>query len=203
MMCRAFSITFLFALGCVAFSGQTPPVATTPAIPRSAMALVPPAAIGDTLHLQSHIASFKIVERGEDLPAGTLNLNFQGTVLVSGLAPGSYLQTSGDVREEYESKPHGKQVYFGRGKLILVGKFKSCEWFGRDLDMTFKGAGIVRVISEFDKKLETGHFWFDPTRKQPLQTQLIPIVVPEVRIGPEKAIKREDFNRLHPDQAGG
>lgn len=172
-------------------------------IPASALAQLPPPAYQDTVHMQSHVASFKFVPKGDLLPVGRLEFSFQGTVLVNGLAEGSYLQTTGDVRKEYENKQHGRQVFFGKGKILIVGKFKGCQWFGRDLDLTFKGSAVIRVVAEFDKNLDTGTFWFDPARKNSLQVNLIPIIVPAPRDTPAQAKTREEFEKEKKQKGGG
>ncbi|MFI5388044.1 MAG: hypothetical protein ACHQ50_18205, partial [Fimbriimonadales bacterium] len=182
-------------------SGQPP--SAQPQIPATALALVPKSAARDTLHMQSHLASFKIVPRGPEVPAGRLEFSFSGTVMVNGLAPGSYLATTGNVRKEYDHPEHGRLVYFGKGKILIVGRFKGCQWFGRDLDLTFKGAGIVRFVAEFDKNLETGSYWFDPKFKNPMDVNLWQVVVPQPIVTPEKAITREEFERQKKQKGGG
>lgn len=157
---------------------------------------MPKPATGDTLHIQTKVGSFKLVAKGESLPAGRLEFSFHGTVLISGLVPGSYLQTSGNIRKEYENVAEGKTVYFGSGKILIVGSFRNCQWFGRDLDFQFQGSAVVRVISEFDDKLKTGNFWFEPTEKNPLQVDMLTLVVPEIRNSPMPAITREEFEKM-------
>ncbi|HVT11514.1 MAG TPA: hypothetical protein VHE55_04545 [Fimbriimonadaceae bacterium] len=198
------SAALLLALGgsVIAQKPPTAPATSTGAIPQSALAQLPPPAYDDTLHMESHVASFKIVPKGDAIPSGRLEFSFEGTVLVNGLTDGSFLQTTGNVRKEYENKEHGRQVFFGRGKILIVGKFRACQWFGRDLDFTFKGSGIVRVIAEFDQKLDTGTFWFDPAKKNALQVNLIPIIVPHPRDTPEPAITREEFNKMKKQKGG-
>jgi hypothetical protein len=210
MMSRAsFTAALALVLGCAALALQKPaPPATATAapptaIPAAALAMMPKPALGDTLRAVTHIGSFKIVPKGEELPSGRLEFSFSGTVLVSGLDPASYLKVTGNVRKEYESKPNGKDVYFGNGKILIVGKFRNCEWFGRNLDFTFKGSGVVRIIAEFDKNGDTGTFWYDPTEKSPLQVNLLPLEVPKNRGGLMKAIMREDYEKQKKQQQKG
>jgi hypothetical protein len=172
-------------------------------VPSSALALLPKPKLNDTLRVKTNVASFKILPKGDQMPAGRLQFSFEGTVLVTGLAPGSYLKTTGNIRKEYEDKEHGKQVYFGKGSILLVGKFSNCQWFGRNLDFTFKGSAIVRMIAEFDSKLQTGEFWFDPSEKVPLQASLINIPVPGERSGPTPAITREEYEAQKKKLKGG
>jgi hypothetical protein len=184
--------------------GVTSPTATNSSIPASALAMMPSSQTNDVLYIKSGVASFKMVPKGDTLPAGRLEFSFSGTVLITGLSPGSYLQTFGNVRKEYEDKGHAKQVFFGRGKLLIVGRFRNCEWFGRDLDLKFKGSAFFRIIAEFDDKLDTGSFWFEGERgRSPLQTNLIPIEVPKPRGGPMEAITREEFEALKRKNKGG
>jgi len=210
MMFRAsLSAASLFLL----WSAGMAQVSIQPAPPRTPSDTVypnrlPPPAANDTLYMQSKIASFKIVPKGPELPNGRLEFSFSGTVLVSGLVPGTTLKTTGDIREEYDNRDHPneihKQVFFGKGKILIVGQFGACQWFGTDLDLTFKGSAIFRCIGEFDKNLSTGYFWFDPAKKNPLQVDMITVVVPEILIGPMKAIKREDFEKQKKkEQKGG
>jgi hypothetical protein len=209
MMFRA-SLTAV--LTCLTLSGvsalQQPPPANAPqagpAIPASAMAMMPAPEASDLVFIKSGVGSFKVVPKGPGAPpAGRLEFSFSGTVLITGLEPGSFLQTSGNVRREYQNEKFAKQVYFGRGKILIVGKFRNCEWFGRDLDLKFKGSAIFRMISEFDKNLNTGEFWYEGDRKHvPLQTSLIPIYVPKAKGGPMDAITREEFEAQKKKKGG-
>lgn len=204
MMSRvALAVVCLAAVGgAVAFQGAATPTAKA-TIPASALAMVPRPKINDTVRIVTKIGSFKVLPKGKERPAGRLEFAFKGTVLITDLAPGSYLKTTGNVRMEYEDKPHAKQVYFGSGRMLIVGSFANCQWFGQNLDFTFKGTGIVRMIAEFDKKLETGQFWYDPADKMPLQAALNPINVPKVNDGPTDAMTREEYEALKKKLQGG
>lgn len=205
MMCRAsFTIALVLTLCSAGLTQQKPPPAAQPSIPGSALALMPKPTLGDVLHVQSRIASFKIVPKGPELPAGRLEFSFKNSsVLINGLETGAYLHTTGNIRQEYENKDHKRQVYFGTGSVLIVGRFKTCQWFGRDLDFTFKGRGVVRMIAEFDDKRETGSFWYGDGPKSPLQTALVPLILPEVHYTAIKAIKREDFEKQKKRNGGG
>jgi hypothetical protein len=199
MMSRALFAAIAAVLVCAAIGVQKPsaPPPAQPAIPASAMALVPQPVLGDTFHMQTKVGSFKMLEKGPTSPpAGRLEFSFAGTVLLNGLAPGSFIHITGNVQKEYDHPEHERQVYFGRGKILIIGKFKTCQWFGQDLDFSFTGSAVVRMVGEFDKNLETGYFWFDPTRKEPMQTQLIQREVPQTMNGVVKAITREEFERM-------
>src|SRR5205823_169055 len=144
MMSRLHCILSLAALSGAALGLQKPAAApaqpAAPAVPASALALLPKPVSGDTLHIETNIGSFKMLPKGEDLPAGRLEFSFSGTVLLTGLQKGSFFQTTGSVRKEYEDLKHHKQVFFGKGKILLVGRFQNCQWFGSNLHYTFKGA---------------------------------------------------------------
>ncbi len=211
MMFRVTLSAAVAALLCISALAQKPvpppTPTTTPPVPAKGepkeTGLVPASVPGDTLHVQSRMASFKIVPRGTDFPTGRLEFSFDGTVMLNGLVPGSVLKTTGTVKEEYDNKEHGRQVFFGKGSMLVVGKFKGCQWFGRDLVLSFKGLGVVRVTAEFDKDLNTGSYWYDPAEKIPLQTSLMPLVVPQQISGPIRAIKREDFEKQKKQPKGG
>lgn len=202
MMSRAsLALTALGVVFCVAAAFQQPD--PNAGIPAEALALVPKPQISDTLTMVSNVGSFKVLPKGDELPAGKLDFSFEGTVLVSHLAPGTYVKTSGNVRKEYDDKEHEKQVYFGKGHMLIVGKFGNCQWFGRHLNFKFQGSAIVRMISEFDSKLDTGQYWFDPSEKVPLQPNLINIVVPYEHRGPMPAITREEYEAKKKKLKGG
>jgi len=156
----------------------------------------------DTLYLKTKIGSFKFVRKGTEYPNGRLDLSFTGTVLVSGLVSGSTLQTIGNIREEYDNKQHGKQVFFGKGKIVVVGQFRACQCFATDIDLTFKGSAILRITSEFDKNFDTGSYWFDDKVVNPLQVQMSTVVVPKEQVGPVKAITREQYEQMKKQQKG-
>lgn len=205
MMSRViFCASLAVACAGVAFAWQNAPAPTPAAsIPASAIAQLPPPAPQDTLRIKTNVGSFKIVGKGPSMPSGRLEFAFKGTVLVSGLEPGSYLKTTGNVRREYFDEKQNKQVFFGNGRVLLVGRFRGCQWFGRNLDFTFKGSAVVRTIAEFDSKLETGFFWFNESAKEHLQTRLIGIEVPSTQPGPTRAITREEFEAEKKKLRGG
>jgi hypothetical protein len=113
----------------------------------------------NTINFKSNIGSFKLM--GTDIPAkGVLEVEFTGTLLVSGLVSGSAIPSTGLVRE-YNSAKYKKQVYHGTGKLILNGSFAAVQFFGRNVSGKFTGLGIFRFYGEFDKNLDTGDYWYD------------------------------------------
>jgi hypothetical protein len=203
MMSRALlAIASLVAVAGVATAIQVSG-AQNGGVPSSALALLPSRQINDTLHVKTNVASFKVLPKGDKMPAGRLEFGFEGTVLITGMEPGSFLKTTGNIRKEYQEPKSGKQVYFGKGRILLVGKFSNCQWFGRNLDLTFQGDAIVRMIAEFDSKLNTGEFWFDPNEKVALQPNLMNIAVPSERGGPAPAITREEYEAQKKKLRGG
>jgi hypothetical protein len=121
-----------------------------------------------TAFFTANVGAFKILSRGPTPAQGTLTMTFAGTILVSGLQSGGKVTTSGNVRREYDNAQYGKQVYFGRGQITISGKFSGIQWFGRDMSAKFTGYAIARLFGEFDKKLETGRWWYadEPDKKR-------------------------------------
>src|SRR5579871_6418162 len=85
----------------------------------------------DHVHLTCNLGSFRI--QGTDkLPAqGHLDFSFKGTFLVVGLE--GKIQVTGNVKKEFESSQSKRQVYFGKGRVVIDGVFKTAEWFGQDM----------------------------------------------------------------------
>lgn len=119
------------------------------------------------LDFQSRVGSFKFVPPSEDLVSqGELKMSFTGTVLLSGLEPGSTIEVSSGVRKEFDSdtmkgdvyKKMKRVVYHGTGTLRFYGKARAIQFFGRDMKAHFFGLGILRLYGEFDKNLETGTY---------------------------------------------
>lgn len=139
------------------------------------------------LNFMANVGSFKALGSEKDPVQGTLEMTFTGTVLVSGLFQGSTVNVSGSVRKEYETKDHSKQVYFGTGRLVLSGKARAVQFFGRDMKARFYGMAIFRLYGEFDKNLDTGSYWFDGGEKVAWGTGGMPVVVPNAQAQPTKA----------------
>ena len=106
-----------------------------------------------TMHLSTNLGSFKLIE-GE----GKVDFTFRGTVMVNE-KKGLKISTSGNVRMELQRG--NRRVYFGQGRIILDGAFRSVQWFGRDMRLTWYGRGVARITGEFDKDLNTGYFWYN------------------------------------------
>lgn len=118
----------------------------------------------DTIYMTTTVGSFKFIAPSEKPTNGTMDIDFEGTVMVSGLV-GSVVPGAG-VRLEIERKDHDRQVYFGKGHLHVAGDFRAIQFFGRNLKGSFTGTAVARLYGEFDKNMETGYFWFasDPKK---------------------------------------
>jgi len=159
----------------------------------------------DDFYFTTKVGSFKFLPRGDTLPSGTLIISFTGSVLVSELH-GTIVPT-GAIRREYFEQKRNKQVWFGTGKLVIKGDFSSVQWFGRDLTGEFHGNGYVRLYGEFDKNLDTGWYWFDPTKKRFWGNYGTGVPIPEqVMGGGQKPMMRDQFNKdkgKQPTKTGG
>ncbi len=103
------------------------------------------------LHYESKLGSTRLID-GE----GRVEMTFTGTLLISKL-DGEHTIT-GDYRKEFEGD--GRVVYTGTAKLVLSGKFRAIQWFGRDMKAIWYGKGVARLVGEFDKNMETGFYWY-------------------------------------------
>ncbi|MGV3619025.1 MAG: hypothetical protein ACO1SV_27170 [Fimbriimonas sp.] len=130
---------------------------TTPAKPSTTV----PASAYKGLTFSTNVGSFKLLGGGDVPPQGKLTIQFTGTVLVSGLYKDGKVTTSGNVLREIHDTKNGKTVYHGTGSLVLEGKAKAVQFFGRNLKGRFFGQGIFRLYGEFDKNLETGFYEYD------------------------------------------
>lgn len=110
-----------------------------------------------TLHLETKLGSFKLLDG-----VGRAEISFTGTMLLN-QADGK-VEISGKLRKEYEG--HNRVVYFGTGKVIVTGKWRGIQWFGRDMKAVWYGAGAARLAGEFDRDLNTGKFWYDDPKKK-------------------------------------
>lgn len=128
------------------------------------------------IYLTTRIGSFKLLDG-----TGRVEVNFTGTVLVSGLE--GTVATSGNLVKEYASKT--KQVWHGTGKIVVDGKFRGIQWFGTNLSGKWRGVGTARIFGEFDTNLETGYYWYanDPSRKFPWSMHGSTVYLPELKSG--------------------
>lgn len=137
-----------------------------------------------TLHFQTNLGSFRLID-GE----GRVEFTFRGTVLFSGI-DGEYTIT-GNTRKEYEDEV--RTVYSGEGRVVVTGKWRAVQWFGRDLDGVWFGRGLIRIWGEFDRDGNTGTYWYDdPTNPRfwPA-TAVNTIELPEPRLGVDPSVQPE------------
>ena len=112
----------------------------------------------DTLYFSTTVGSFKLLPPGPEKTAGTLDVEFEGTLMVNGLK--GQITPGAGVRLEYDRPKHERKVYFGKGHIRISGDFRSIQFFGRNLKGSFKGVAVARLYGEFDKNMETGYYWF-------------------------------------------
>jgi hypothetical protein len=149
---------------------------TSPSLQPAAPNVIPGS---DTVHFSARIGSFKVLGSPKVPVQGTMDIKFNGTVLVTGLDKAVPVQTSGTIRMEKETPDHLRQCYFGKGELVIRNaKMRSLQFLGKDMEGTFKGYGIFRLFGEFDKKLETGFIWYDGEERHPWGTSGNQVVVP-------------------------
>jgi len=110
-----------------------------------------------TLHLATKLGSFKLLDG-----VGRVEISFTGSILLSKIT--GKVQTSGKLRKEFEG--NDRVVYSGTGKVVVTGRWRGIQWFGRDMRAVWYGAGQARLAGEFDRNLETGKYWYDdPSQK--------------------------------------
>jgi hypothetical protein len=157
-----------------------------PARQRPVQVTVPtPHGATGTLHFQTAIGSFKTISS-----FGKIVMDFKGSVMLSSYkasTPGMFgtsvqgqdlPKIEGDVKLQFEG--HNRLVYFGSGRLTIDGAWRAIQWFGRDLKATWTGAGMIRLVGEFDKDLNTGTFTYDdPKAIHYWPTSVTPTQLPE------------------------
>ena len=104
------------------------------------------------LHFVSNLGSFRTIDG-----SGRMEFEFKGTVLV-GRLEGKATPT-GTLRLEYDK--NGRQIYTGSGRLVIEGKWRAVQWFGSNMRGVWWGKGAMRLVGDFDKKLQTGDYWYD------------------------------------------
>lgn len=141
--------------------------------------------------LETKIGSFKMMEFNDDsMPEGHFEMNFTGTVLVDtsdavkhprGLQ--TTIKTEGNIKKELNY--HGRQLFHGTGKIVVDGGWHALQWFGRDMSGKFNGTAVFRLAGEFDKKLETGYYWYDDGKKLDWGTSGMQPTVPQANWMPK------------------
>ena len=120
------------------------------------MAGVKPEAAFGTMHFQTRLGSFKVING-----RGRVEFDFKGTVMISDLK--GKFDVSGRVRKEYDRQ--GRVIYTGTGHMVVTGEWRGIQWYGKDLKAVWYGAGVLRLSGEFDKEQKTGEFWYgDPNK---------------------------------------
>lgn len=140
------------------------------------------------LTFKTNVGSFKLLGAGEVPASGKLTIKFKGTVLVSGAGNDTKVTTSGKVLREINDTKTMKSVYHGEGTLVVDGKVRAVQFFGRDLDGRFYGMGIFRLYGEFDKDLNTGTYKFDGDETKIWGTGGVTCAVPSLEQATPKPI---------------
>lgn len=128
------------------------------------------------INFQCHVGSFKLIRC-----KGKAEFTFNGTVLISNLKGKETVV--GNVKVEYDDKSKQRKAYFGKGKIVLDGEWTGVQAFGSDFKGRFAGVGFMRMVAEFDSKMQTGTFWYDdmPKDVQPWYTSTITVPIPPNR----------------------
>lgn len=150
----------LAALSGAAAVGLIASYAVAQGVPNAPHKPLDPKAPMHGVNFETRVGSFKI-KSGADPATGKLTMNFTGTVLVSGLEPGSKVTVSPGVRREIYDTKHNKAVYHGTGTLTFEGKTRAIQWFGKNLKARFVGVAILQFYGEFDNNFNTGTFKYD------------------------------------------
>lgn len=107
----------------------------------------------DVIFFETGIGSFKLKNC-----TGKTTFSFEGTVLVAGLD--GTVSVSGNLKKEYENVKEKRVAYFGKGSITVTGKWRGVQWFGENLKGQFDGRGFMQFVGEFDKNMNTGHYWY-------------------------------------------
>ncbi|HSI71801.1 MAG TPA: hypothetical protein VK934_01375 [Fimbriimonas sp.] len=175
------------ASSAVAQSPLDVPLQVRPVAPPVGMKWIKP---HGKVFFNTNVGSFKLMATDENPAEGTLDMSFRGTLLISNLDPASTLIVTGNVRREINDEKYKRQVFFGDGRITIVGKFRSVQFFGRGLRAAFDGHGFGRLYGEFDKNLDTGLYWYQGfqtktpwnTGGAPMQVPLAGAVEPKVKV---------------------
>ncbi len=120
-----------------------------------------------TMHLTTKIGSCKFID-GE----GRVEINFSGSLLLSQVKGTRVV--SGNLVRQYNSPERGRELFYGKGKIVVTGSFRGMQWFGKDFSAVWYGRGTVRLSGEYYESatkpgtFESGWFWYDsPAERQP------------------------------------
>lgn len=136
------------AIGVLAVSQQRPQ-------PSAAPAPANPATF-ETMRLRTKLGSANFINA-----QGRVEFTFRGTVLIHDLQ--GTAKFSGNVIKQYDQ--NRRAVYYGRGSVVVEGRWANVYWWGGDFDATWRGQGIVRVDGEYyrdpaSNSLLTGQLWY-------------------------------------------
>ncbi len=134
-----------------------------------------------TLHLTCGLGSFKTRPKNPvGFVEGRMEITFTGSILVNGLK--GNIEVSPGLSKEFDDL--GRQIYHGTGRLVVDGEWRGLQWFGSDMQAVWYGSGLISLVGEFDKNLNTGEFWFDdPTAKGIWNSHMTTVQLPEQRLG--------------------
>lgn len=190
MLVRQLALTLVaaFCLGGMAAIAQTPPPAAGYG-PLPELKRVSQKPYG-TLNMKANLGSFKLLSVTDpatrtNVPGeGQLVFDFAGTVMLNEYK-GAPIRLFGTIKKEYEK--YGRQVYHGRGRMILEGTWRAIQWFGSDLtQFRWYGQGLIRIVGEFDRDQNIGQYWYDdPTKKFYWYAQSTTVTNPQQTRGPQ------------------
>lgn len=105
-----------------------------------------------TMHLEAPLGSFKIID-GE----GRVEMTFSGSMMLSQVD--GNVAVEGQLSQIYNDR--GRKVLYGKGKVVVTGKWRAIQWFGKGMVSTWYGSGIVRLTGEYDRNFNPGKFWYE------------------------------------------
>ncbi len=134
-----------------------------------------------TMHLKCGLGSFKTRPKEPNgMAEGRFEISFTGSVLVNGLNGDTHVGPG--LIKEYDGL--GRQIYHGTGRLVVNGKWRGLQWFGSDMQAVWYGSGLINIIGEFDKNLQTGEYWYNDSLSRGVwPTIMMTMLLPEMRAG--------------------
>jgi hypothetical protein len=113
------------------------------------------------MRLWATVGSFRLEGHGK------VEISFTGC-LMAYRYEGAPPLISGKVRKEYQGL--GRTAWFGTGKAVFEGKWRSLHWFGKNMNCTWVGSGLAMVFGEYDQKQDTGWVQVDDRPAYPWMT---------------------------------
>lgn len=139
--------------------------AAQPATPAQRAGVTPQPGFS-TMHLETKIGSCKFIDG-----TGRVEISFSGSLLISQLKGTRVV--SGNLTRQYHNPKENRELFYGRGRIVITGSWRGMQWFGRDMRAVFYGRGTVRLAGEYYESptkpgtFESGWFWYeDPTKRQ-------------------------------------